>query len=158
MMFKELDHSLNKKVEEYIDKISSLGTILTPDIARRVFMLSARPSSPSKRGHMFNIIPFKISTTYSAVYEVYNFVRDSGYELVDEEYSRILNEWKSLYIDTEDDLIFSDEGEDSAFVHVKYIPHKKTVRRNGFLEPNIGDYTSPETFDKFKDLYSFAKL
>jgi hypothetical protein len=135
------------------------GTTLTPKLCKRAAY--SRPPFPSI--YVLNISNVKIKVEKNKSFNIY--ISNVSGKLMDDVDSPIVKEMERSWEPTNIDLIhrhkeFSTDGKSSTFVHctLYYLTNDPLLANNGYLEKGIDKFTSPETFDTFKDLYNFSKL
>jgi hypothetical protein len=146
----------NKKIKQILDSKDLI--LLTPDVCKRYFLLG-------------NGLVYTTKDLYCSQeneYKVSNFVLGKG-DVISKDYverkTYILNNWIPGGRHVKDEFSTDIKSKKHDFYKIirascqcvtkgEFTVEESTI----FLEPGIKDFTSPETFDSFKDLYSFTKL
>jgi hypothetical protein len=149
----------SKKIKSILDKRGLV--LLTPDICEQYFLFG-------------NGLIYKTSNLYyldpqdNYPYVVSNFTTGKG-DVISSDYlitrNHVIDNWEPKGHKIKEEFTTDIKSEKHNFY--KIIKASCTCIRKGefsakessiFIEPNIKDFTSPETFDTFKDLYSFTKI
>jgi hypothetical protein len=148
---------ISSKLKEYINLFKAElhqenNILLTPEHCKRIlfaygdgYISSIIPLKVVKKGKLF------IYRNYIVSAKATNEVKESAKKF-----------WEPAYVNNTEEVfkIYTGKNDYELLIDCMYMPKSKIDSKvdNCYLEPNIEDIISPETFNTFKDLYSFSKI